>query len=92
MNGTDGTVDSKTTECCESPTRNGSKSSSLTELVEESSSLDDRLLDTVGAVCVDHQGRVVSAVSSGGIVLKQPGRLGQVCTPVTCLQRFFFIK
>ena len=37
----------------------------------------DRLLDTVGAVCVDAYGRISSAVSSGGIVLKQPGRLGQ---------------
>ena len=41
-------------------------------------STQDRLLDTVGAVAVDWQGHVVSAVSSGGIVLKQPGRLGQV--------------
>ena len=39
---------------------------------------DDCLLDTVGAICVDSSGRVASAVSSGGIVLKQPGRLGQV--------------
>ena len=36
------------------------------------------LQDTVGVICVDHSGSVVSAVSSGGIVLKQPGRLGQV--------------
>ena len=39
---------------------------------------ENELLDTVGAICVDGTGRVVSAVSSGGIVLKQPGRLGQV--------------
>ena len=38
------------------------------------------LQDTVGVICVDHSGGVVSAVSSGGIVLKQPGRLGQVRT------------
>ncbi len=38
----------------------------------------DNLLDTVGAVCVDMDGHIVSAVSSGGIILKQPGRLGQV--------------
>jgi taspase (threonine aspartase 1) len=38
---------------------------------------EDQLLDTVGAVAVDHSGNIVAAVSSGGIVLKQPGRLGQ---------------
>lgn len=38
----------------------------------------DCLLDTVGAVCIDAYGRMSSAVSSGGIVLKQSGRLGQV--------------
>ena len=38
----------------------------------------DLLQDTVGAVCVDDSGNVASAVSSGGIILKQPGRLGQV--------------
>ena len=35
------------------------------------------LLDTVGAVCVDHSGCVASAVSSGGLVLKHSGRVGQ---------------
>ncbi|XP_076443131.1 threonine aspartase 1-like [Babylonia areolata] len=32
--------------------------------------------DTVGAVCVDWEGNVSAAVSSGGIWLKTPGRLG----------------
>ena len=41
---------------------------------------DSELLDTVGAVCIDMNGHIVSAVSSGGIILKQPGRLGQVNT------------
>lgn len=34
--------------------------------------------DTVGALCVDHQGNVAAASSSGGIWLKHPGRLGPV--------------
>lgn len=43
------------------------------EIIDE----DDRVTDTVGVVVMDRRGRVASTVSSGGIALKQPGRVGQ---------------
>lgn len=39
--------------------------------------LDDNVNDTVGVVVMDKMGNVASTVSSGGIALKQPGRVGQ---------------
>jgi len=40
-------------------------------------SMDDAVTDTVGVVVMDNTGNVASTVSSGGIALKQPGRVGQ---------------
>ena len=39
--------------------------------------VDDKVHDTVGVVVLDRRGQVASTVSSGGIALKQPGRVGQ---------------
>ncbi|EGG16508.1 putative asparaginase 2 [Cavenderia fasciculata] len=38
---------------------------------------DEQLYDTVGAIVVDWNGNVAAGVSSGGISLKHPGRVGE---------------
>ena len=45
---------------------------------EDEEDVDDKVQDTVGVVVLDRAGRVAGTVSSGGIALKQPGRVGQV--------------
>ena len=54
-------------------------------------------MDTVGAVCMDRKGQLCAGASSGGVVYKVPGRIGQVslscrgvsiknCPKCTCIQ------
>jgi taspase (threonine aspartase 1) len=38
---------------------------------------DSGILDTVGAVVLDHKGNVAAAVSSAGLALKHPSRVGR---------------
>ncbi|XP_046849487.1 threonine aspartase 1-like isoform X2 [Xenia sp. Carnegie-2017] len=38
---------------------------------------DECVMDTVGGVCLDSNGYICAGVSSGGILMKYPGRIGQ---------------
>jgi taspase (threonine aspartase 1) len=71
---TQGGVSKKREREPDSPVTNGVKQKFANNHHHED---DDRVTDTVGVVVMDRHGRVASTVSSGGIALKQPGRVGQ---------------
>lgn len=50
------------------------------------------MLDTVGCVCVDNVGRTAASSSSGGIILKQPGRVGQVWNILIFIYNWYYVK
>lgn len=47
------------------------------DIMVEGEENNSAFLDTVGAVVVDREGNVAAAVSSGGLAMKHPGRVGQ---------------
>eukprot|EP00092_Neocalanus_flemingeri_P029171 GFUD01031661.1.p1 GENE.GFUD01031661.1~~GFUD01031661.1.p1 ORF type:complete len:454 (+),score=128.28 GFUD01031661.1:266-1627(+) len=64
-------------DTCERLVDSERDSTSDTEDDHDIQDYDDGVGDTVGVVVLDRAGNVASTVSSGGIALKQPGRVGQ---------------
>lgn len=50
---------------------------------------DENINDTIGIICYDNEGVLTVAASSGGIILKQPGRIGPAACPWSgiCIQQ-----
>ena len=46
----------------------------------ENESIKQRRFDTIGAIAISRDGQSAAAVSSGGVALKTPGRIGQAAT------------
>lgn len=59
-----------------SPSASGTRGSPEASAVSGTAALSG-LGDTVGVVCSDHRGMSASTISSGGLSLKRPGRVGQ---------------